>query len=352
MDIMELLLAGGDPVQQQMIQAQALRSREKLNAALQKNRQDTSQYDLLNFAATAAGNNAPLAAATGGLQKSAQLRGRVQPLGQSGVIVGDELHENPEYNEVKSNERSNRMLQAAAMLDARRQQMQTKEDIFREAERGRMERHAENVALRQTLAGIAGGTRASAAAERQEAQKSRASEQALQRYSGKLTTEGIPEFEQALQQLEGVVNQYSDKDMPGIGRLDGFVPDMFASDEAQDVRSTIQKAANTLLKARSGAAVTDSEMRRFLTELAKGGGYDEQTFRKAIPRLREAWNAHTSGLAAGYAPEVHEEYVNRGGMDFRAKPKATPQGTPKPTPQALPAKPKRIKIDLNGNIIP
>lgn len=159
MDIMELLTGGGDPQQQQLMAANMLRNRQEMNQALVKNRQQSQQYDMLNFAAQAAGNNQPLAAATGALQKTAQARARLTPVGQSAVVVGDQMLENPEYADNQAQMRQQHLLQAAGLLQARREQSQARSDTADMMEEGRNERAQQSAELRAELAAMTNSIR-------------------------------------------------------------------------------------------------------------------------------------------------------------------------------------------------
>jgi hypothetical protein len=331
MDIVELLLNGGTPEQKMLAQAEAIRSRKAMEGALQENQRDASKYDLLNFAAQAAGNNPGLAAGVGALQKSAQARSRVQPLGAASVLVGDRVLDNPGYGEQKESDRMARVLQAAGMIQQRRESAEMRRQQAAEAEAGRNERAEQWRALRMTLGGMANANRATANEEKKAAARDKFIETNVQRYSQFLTKEGVPEFMDALDTVDTVLGQYKD-DIPGYGRMESLIPSAVASDEVQMVRSNMQAAANILLKARSGAAVTEPEQRRFLTEVAGGKAMSEKALRNGWSNVRKHFEAKAAGMAAGYADDIHEEYVTRGGRDFR---KGKPQ-----KPGAAPAAPQ------------
>jgi hypothetical protein len=317
MDLLELLMGGGDPVQRQLAQAEALRSREAVGAALQRSRQDAGQYDLLNFAAQAAGNNPGLAAGVGSLQKAAGARNKVEHLGNTGIIIGDQVVENPAWTESKQEDRKTRLLQAAAMLQSKREQQ---EAANARAEEGR--------ALRMTLAGMAAGGRNSAAADKAEAAAAKTRETNTMKYSNALTKDGIPEFAEAMDLVKNTLGKYKPGELPGFGRLAGMVPSAMSSSEVQMTRSNMQTAANILLKSRSGAAVTDSEMNRFLQEVASGKGMDEMALRNGWANVERTFGAKAAGLAAGYGDDIHQEYISRGGRDFRKSAQVAPAAQP------------------------
>lgn len=341
MDIMQLLLEGGTPEQQQAVLAEQIRARKALQEGLSRGQQEGGKYDILNFVAQNA-NNPDLAQSVNALAKSQAARYKPDTLGQSAVLVGDQVLDNPAYTAQKSEDRQARLLQAAAMHQQRLTAAQQTADARREAEAGRNERAAESRALRMTIAGmsqsnrgVAQETKLDAAAEKALAAKAKNMETATQRLSQQYTKEGIPEFANAMDIVNETLAKHKKGELPGFGRVEGYVPDAMASDAMQEVRSAMQGAANILLKSRSGAAVTDSEMSRFLREVAAGKGMDEKTLRAGWARVDRTFGAKAAGLAAGFSPDVHEQYVQQGGRDFRAAGASTA--------------PKRVKFDAQGN---
>lgn len=134
--------------------------------------------------------------------------------------------------------------------------------------------------------------------------------------SKRAADEQIPLVETQLRTIEGALQQFTDakgdvvKDVPGFGRMDSLVPNWAASTEALDLRQQVQSLANVVLKSRSGAAVTDNELRRFLVEAGSGKMMPEAQLVKGIRLMRQWFNAQKSNLRAGYAPGIVQSYYD------------------------------------------
>jgi len=326
MDYEQQVAAGPD---QQMLMAEVLRRRRAQAEAMQAANAQANQFN--NLAAMAQmGNNSGAAAAAKMAMMNAQAQHKPVNLGAQGFALpstGDFVA-SPMYEDEQNARREEKRFLLAQTLAARQQAAQ-------EAEQGRNDRAAEQRALRLTLAGMANGARedrrAQAAQEKAEKDKVKAEgalDKDLQRYSGVLEKAGIPAFDQALQTAESVLNKYKPGEIPGFGRFVGAVPTALLGDEAQLARTDMQGAANILLKSRSGAAVTDSEMRRFLQEVASGAGMSEAALRKGWANVRKVYEKQAGSLAAGFSPDVHAEYMRRGGSDYRPKPVSATPGKP------------------------
>lgn len=98
------------------------------------------------------------------------------------------------------------------------------------------------------------------------------------------------------------------KDIPGYGQLDSFVPDMVAGGDARDIRQQVATLANVILKSRSGAAVTDSELRRFLQEAGTNKGMPESQLVNGIKLVRNWFDAQKRNIRGGYSPQVLQDY--------------------------------------------
>lgn len=66
--------------------------------------------------------------------------------------------------------------------------------------------------------------------------------------------------------------------------------------------------SNVILKSRSGAAVTDSELRRFLQEAGTNKGMPEQQLVKGLKLVRQWFDAQKRNVRGGYSPEVVDTY--------------------------------------------
>lgn len=278
-------------------------------------------------------NNPAIAAAAKMMADQQVARGKPIQMGQTGFFNPDsgQFIESPAYTDEKraarQSQRDNlelRLAEQGHLQAARLAEAQARHDAdLKERTRNNDMRYS----LGTTMAEIArmraeaAATRTSDAAARQadarEAAAAKTRDQATQKYSAALEKAGIPEFHSALGGVEQTLQQYKAGELPGYGRFLGAVPNAALPTEHQIVRSNMATAANTLLKARSGAAVTDSELRRFLTEVGQGVGMDEATLRNGWANVRKFFDKKRYSIAAGFAPEVHESFLERGGEDHR-----------------------------------
>ena len=79
---------------------------------------------------------------------------------------------------------------------------------------------------------------------------------------------GLQRSDQALRQIENYISLLAKKggigNLPGVGTLGGRTPGVFTSAEGKKLRQLIAQFSNIRLKERSGAAVTESELNRFM----------------------------------------------------------------------------------------
>jgi hypothetical protein len=142
-------------------------------------------------------------------------------------------------------------------------------------------------------------------------------------------------MESALQIAEGRLSQHKEGELPGYGRVMGGIPSFALPAEAQMARSDMSAAANILLKIRSGAAVTESENRRFLTEIASGAGMDEKALRHGWENVRREFEAKKGNILAQADDATLNTYNERAPIEMRRRrstdkaPAATPASAPK-----------------------
>lgn len=159
-------------------------------------------------------------------------------------------------------------------------------------------------------------------------------------FSTELQKTNIPGFEESLQNLENLMAKFKGGDIPGIGGTGNF-PQWLLSDDGKQVRQALSMIKNIELKDRSGAAVTDSELRRFVEEMGGTFTSDDQ-IRTAIQNVRNRFNAVRQNIIAGVGDDVLQEYAARGGIPIvRGQQPKIPTGAPgtaAPTPRQ-PAQP-------------
>jgi hypothetical protein len=170
-------------------------------------------------------------------------------------------------------------------------------------------------------------TKENAAAQRKEV----ANEKAVTKFSDTLQKEGIPDIEAALGAAESIFAKYTDPktgklgDVPGVGAVKNALPDWAVSSEGKDVRESLSAVANIVLAARSGAAVTDQELRRLARELSNSIGASPADMQRAYTKFRARFEKIKANAAAGVSDEVKGEYEARGGIPITrggAAPKA------------------------------
>lgn len=318
------LFDANDPTAQQRLIAEVMRRRSRTadEEALAAAHAKGHRFDLL-AAATHMMNNPGAVNAVSSAQKSAVASAKPTQMGNMGFMLPEsgQFIESPMYVDEKNAARQaardnlRERLDAQAREGSERRMLQ--ETLARMAEQGRNDRAAEMSALRMTLAGITGSRADEKAREKAETKAAENLNRDVTKYSTMLEKAGIPEFGEALEIAESRLKKHKVGELPGYGRFEGAVPNWLADSEQQMTRSDMQAAANILLKARSGAAVTDSEMRRFLTEVATGAGMTEEALRHGWENVRRQFDAKRRAITAGASPEVHDEFIKRGGKDFR-----------------------------------
>lgn len=150
-----------------------------------------------------------------------------------------------------------------------------------------------------------------------EAKKQSATEKSITDFSKVVQKEGIPELETALAGAEGALGRYKPGEVPGVGRMSGAVPAALLSEEGNDVRQAVATVRNIVLNARSGAAVTDQELRRMVEELGTGLGQSESALRRGLQKVRARLETIKANAAAGVNDEVLNTYRERGGIDIK-----------------------------------
>jgi hypothetical protein len=153
----------------------------------------------------------------------------------------------------------------------------------------------------------------------------------------KLTDEGVTDLESSIDIADKVVMNYFDpntgvrksNDIPGYGAATSILPNVALSAEGKQLRGVLASVRNKILKARSGAAVTDPEMMRLAEELGTAMGQTEEEMIQAYVNVKKALSHVKGGIMAGFAPEVVENYESRLGAN--APRYSLPQSAPNRT---------------------
>jgi hypothetical protein len=174
--------------------------------------------------------------------------------------------------------------------------------------------------------------------DKAEARKAEQNDKAVTKFSDTLQKEGIPEIEAALTGAEGIFARYRDPktgkatDIPGIGAVKNALPDWAVSSEGKDARESLSAVANIVLSARSGAAVTDQELRRLARELSNSVGASAADMERAYSKFRARFEKVKANTAAGVSDDVKRTYEERGGIKI-------PRGGAGAEPATLPNMP-------------
>ena len=147
----------------------------------------------------------------------------------------------------------------------------------------------------------------------------------------------ITETEQALLRMEKLIAKYP-KDIPGIdiweqfasGKVLGSIFNTPGGQESLAVMQALGAIKNALLKERSGAAVTESELKRFTVEVS-GAFPNDSAVRRFITELRAAMNREKAHIEGAFRPEVANRYFRQAGyyptITTQAALDALPSGT-------------------------
>ncbi len=266
---------------------------------------------------------------------------RQRALGQLGALSGDKnisrlggsVYDDSMKSAVDLRDRRDRETSRAENQAFQRWQ-QNQADLNRKEQRDfqyaslRQARELAEAQMRNAreIAGLQAAARGAASGA--QAQKTR--DQQLNKFEAALRTSGIGNVWSALQGAREVVDKYTDKDqqgnvvgyrgVPGVGGLANVrtmglgTAAQIGDTEGKENQAKIAALQNLVLQARSGAAVTDPELQRMLAETGLTMFSSDEDFLRAFPRLAAAAEQSVRNTAAGYDPEIVDEFVRRGGL--------------------------------------
>ena len=296
---------GLDPARRAQIMAQAVRGRP-----LQEANQRAHSLDNPAVAAMMA-NNPALAQAAQLAAKNQQAQYKPSQMGSQGFAIPatGEFVSSPMYEQEQNAARQSREQMAEANRQATLQRTQETLAARAKADADRLEAVREGHQLKRAIAAMGQGTKGATNEFKLGAD--------LDKRINKLTTTldkaGVPEFENSLVLVKEVFGKYPKGDIPGYGRIDSLRPDWLSSDEGVAARQKMQQAANVLLKSRSGAAVTNSEMLRFLTEVSMDKLKSAQALRDGWDNVARTFESKKANLLGGVNAADLEEYNSRTG---------------------------------------
>lgn len=133
-------------------------------------------------------------------------------------------------------------------------------------------------------------------------------------FANQLEKTGIPQADQTLNTIEGIMAKYPAGKLPGYGRVEGLLPNAALPQDAQTLRQAVAQLANINLKQRSGAAVTAQEYDRFKTELGNSTFVPEERLRQGITQMRALVEAQKKNAVGGVSDDALASYEANGGM--------------------------------------
>jgi hypothetical protein len=134
----------------------------------------------------------------------------------------------------------------------------------------------------------------------------------------------INEVDEALQAIENeiaVLVKSGEKNLPGIGIVEGNVPDFLTGKKGLKLRSLVQAYENIRLKKRSGSQVTPNELTRSQSELAGSiKTADENVFLDILKQNRKVLEKQKRLAFAGFDEADVKAYQSSGGLQFVTSP--------------------------------
>lgn len=108
--------------------------------------------------------------------------------------------------------------------------------------------------------------------------------------------------------LNGKVIDVPGKSVPGIGRM--YMP----GSQGEEFDSAFKGIFNSLLKQRSGAAVTNQELARLRSEFAAGRFNTEEKMIEAMSRFKKALRKEMLQKEKSFKPEAVQRFKDQGGL--------------------------------------
>lgn len=132
-------------------------------------------------------------------------------------------------------------------------------------------------------------------------QRTKIANEGARKLSDAIEKTGITEVYTALDKLNKKIGIDGTDDIPGVGQT-ASLPGLVISQDGKEVRQLVQQLTNTILKARSGGAVTPQEADRLLEELGTGLTKTDEDLRRGLRSVRDMFRAKVA-LAESGAPE-------------------------------------------------
>ena len=122
--------------------------------------------------------------------------------------------------------------------------------------------------------------------------------------------------------LDGALQEGQGKNLPGVGPIEGNLYDALVGRRGRTIRGDFQRAANILLKLRSGAAVTEPEMNRFMKEMNDGTStFDEAAIFRNVNILRQDLERRKFEFVKKYSgTKAMEKFLKEGAIKLKGSP--------------------------------
>lgn len=372
MDIMDLLMGGGDPMQAQKRQAAMLAGKQDFQQMGQQANDQANSLNLLNFAAQNS-NNSPLATAVGGMQKIQQAQYTPTKLDKGVYIPATgEYQESPGAADEKEADRQTRMLAAAGAAQARTDAAQSQADARQYA----AEQSSQARILAATIAGQGRADRNANKADADATKEQDKRDKMFQIQEGKLTTSATrvnaPALIGSSTELVNRLQPYVDKgqidSIPGLTRTDRLMahaPLPFdwtqsgQDGEGAQNMAMVKSAILDQLKTQVGLGGTNRARDEQLVETLSGSQAGSRDFINAYnnaihPRL-EMQRRSLLNNTVGWTPEQWQQHIDAGGIDYRTPiPRINTDKVPSQNPRtpmgpARAATPGVMHFDAQGN---
>lgn len=133
-----------------------------------------------------------------------------------------------------------------------------------------------------------------------------------ERYGKTLESTGLSELLSAAERAANVAA--GEGDIAGYGPAVNALPSFLVSQAGKNNRQEISGLKNTILKARSGGAVTPQEAERLGSEIGDNIGSDDMLLRKGINNVSSTLAEKLANAQSAFSPEAIQLYEGRGGI--------------------------------------
>jgi hypothetical protein len=148
-------------------------------------------------------------------------------------------------------------------------------------------------------------------------------------------TKEIPAEAASLKTNLDILSKYENEDdVPGMGPIEGLVPDVMATQAGTEARQAAKGVVSIMMFLTSGKAASDKEVANKLKELGLGERANIDAFKNGVKNIKQQLGQTLQQKMAGFRPEVVDVYKARGGVSpetFASRPKPETQQT---SPQA------------------